>query len=153
MELYAEFDSLYDPPRLRSFLMQSPFYPLQEALDTCQKYHRYAEMVYVLGKMGNPTEALHMIVTRLRDIKQVRGRGDMRRHSNDCRFWQDVRARMPGFGGGGGGNGGGGGDVSNAGGLGTTQPRTCCCCGCTSRRSTLSKRKKMTTCGTCCSRS
>lgn len=47
VRLYA----LYDREKLLPFLKKSEYYPIQEALDICQKEKYYPEMVFLLGEM------------------------------------------------------------------------------------------------------
>ncbi len=67
MELYAE----YGPERLMSFLVTSQSYGLEAAHELCKQKGLVREQVFVLGRMGNAHEALHLIVQRLADIPQV----------------------------------------------------------------------------------
>lgn len=47
VKLYA----IFDRDKLLPFLKKSDHYPIQEALDICQKEKYYPEMVYLLGKL------------------------------------------------------------------------------------------------------
>lgn len=47
VKLYAEFQS----NKLLSFLRNSNYYPLQEALDVCQMFQLTSEMVFLLGNV------------------------------------------------------------------------------------------------------
>ncbi|KAL0209532.1 hypothetical protein RCL1_008370 [Eukaryota sp. TZLM3-RCL] len=64
LELYAK----HDPTFLSSFLKQSSYYPLNKALEVCESFKLYKELVYVLGRMGSTKQALQLIITQLADI-------------------------------------------------------------------------------------
>jgi len=68
VELYADFD--YNG--LRPFLMQSSTYSIDKAMAICEKRKFYPELVYLLGRVGNTTKALNILVYTMRDVKQVR---------------------------------------------------------------------------------
>ena len=76
IELYAEFE----PKLLMNFLTSSNAYPLEFAYKVCEKNGLVQELVFILGRMGNTREALHLIMERLGDIPQaiefVRSQGD-----------------------------------------------------------------------------
>mmetsp|Transcript_11548 Transcript_11548/g.42238 ORF Transcript_11548/g.42238 Transcript_11548/m.42238 type:complete len:1091 (-) Transcript_11548:113-3385(-) len=67
IELYAEFDTQSMLP----FLQSSQHYPLEKALDVCEKHRLIREQVFVLGRMGNSQEALVLILEELLDVKQA----------------------------------------------------------------------------------
>ncbi|KAK9887593.1 hypothetical protein WA026_023476 [Henosepilachna vigintioctopunctata] len=64
VRLYA----IYDRDKLLNFLKKSDYYPIQEALDICQKEKYYPEMVYLLGIIGDTKEALELIIKELKDM-------------------------------------------------------------------------------------
>lgn len=68
VELYADFDY----SGLRPFLMQSSTYSIDKAMAICEKRKFYPELVYLLGRVGNTTKALNILVYTMRDVKQVR---------------------------------------------------------------------------------
>ncbi|KAJ8956298.1 hypothetical protein NQ318_015034 [Aromia moschata] len=67
VRLYA----IFERQKLLPFLKKSDHYPIQEALDTCQKEKYYPEMVYLLGRIGDTKEALELIITELKDMQQA----------------------------------------------------------------------------------
>ncbi|KAF5836122.1 hypothetical protein DUNSADRAFT_6375 [Dunaliella salina] len=58
----------------------APLIPLESALAVCEEHNMVAEQVYLLGRMGNASRALHLIINKLEDIPQaiefVRGQRD-----------------------------------------------------------------------------
>ena len=68
VELYAD----YEPGRLMSFLAASQAYGLEAAAELCAHRGLVREQVFVLGRMGNARQALHLIISQLADIPQVR---------------------------------------------------------------------------------
>ncbi|XP_056634578.1 vacuolar protein sorting-associated protein 41 homolog isoform X1 [Diorhabda sublineata] len=67
VRLYAVFAR----PKLLTFLKKSDHYPIQEALDICQKEKYYPEMVYLLGRIGDTKEALTLIIDELKDMQHA----------------------------------------------------------------------------------
>ncbi|XP_044763027.1 vacuolar protein sorting-associated protein 41 homolog [Coccinella septempunctata] len=67
VRLYA----MYDREKLLPFLKKSEYYPIQEALNICQKEKYYPEMVFLLGKMGDTKEALELIISKLQDMQHA----------------------------------------------------------------------------------
>ena len=67
VELYAR----YEPQRLMGFLITSQSYGLEAAHALCKSRGLVREQVFVLGRMGNTREALHLIIQHLADIPQV----------------------------------------------------------------------------------
>lgn len=67
MKLYA----IFARDKLLPFLKKSDHYPIQEALDICQKEKYYPEMVYLLGRIGDTKEALELIINELKDMQQA----------------------------------------------------------------------------------
>ena len=67
VELYAD----YEPGRLMSFLVASQAYGLEAAAELCEHRGLVREQVFVLGRMGNARQALHLIMSKLADIPQV----------------------------------------------------------------------------------
>ena len=53
------------------FLVSSQSYPLEEAAAICAKAGLVREQVFILGRMGNAQQALHLIIQELGDIPQV----------------------------------------------------------------------------------
>ena len=67
VELYAD----YEPGRLMSFLAASQAYGLEAAAELCAHRGLVREQVFILGRMGNARQALHLIISQLADIPQV----------------------------------------------------------------------------------
>ncbi|XP_035827939.1 vacuolar protein sorting-associated protein 41 homolog isoform X2 [Aplysia californica] len=67
VKLYAEFDR----PKLLPFLRRSEFYPLQTAWEECEARDYVKEQVFLLGRMGNLTQALKLIMERLGDVNHA----------------------------------------------------------------------------------
>lgn len=67
VKLYAEFDR----PKLLPFLRRSEFYPLQSAWEECEVRDYVKEQVFLLGRMGNLTQALKLIMERLHDVEHA----------------------------------------------------------------------------------
>ena len=67
VELYA----VYSPEQLMAFLVSSQWYPLEGALAVCEGRGLVREQVFILGRMGSASQALHLIIQRLADIPQV----------------------------------------------------------------------------------
>jgi len=67
VELYAQ----YEPQRLMGFLITSQSYGLEAAHHLCKSRGLVREQVFVLGRMGNAHEALHLIIQHLADIPQA----------------------------------------------------------------------------------
>lgn len=83
VKLYAE----YQPNKLLSFLRNSNYYPLQEALEVCQLFHLTSEMVFLLGRMGNTKLALRLIVEELQDIDRAI---EFCKEHDDKDLWEDL---------------------------------------------------------------
>jgi len=67
VKLYAEFDR----PKLLPFLRRSEFYPLQTAWEECEIRDFVEEQVFLLGRMGNLSQALKLIMERLGDVNHA----------------------------------------------------------------------------------
>lgn len=55
----------YNRSKLLPFLRRSKHYQMQEALNICKSKSFHPEMVYLLGQMGNVTEALNIIIHKV----------------------------------------------------------------------------------------
>ncbi|XP_075973068.1 vacuolar protein sorting-associated protein light [Anticarsia gemmatalis] len=86
VRLYAK----YAREKLLPFLKCSNNYPIQEALDVCQSNEFYPEMVFLLGRIGNTREALHIIIKQLNDINQAI---NFCQERNDKELWTDLIKR------------------------------------------------------------
>ena len=65
--LYAE----YEPAKLMALLNTSQSYGLEAAHDLCKRRGLIREQVFILGRMGNVQEAVHLIIQDLADIPQA----------------------------------------------------------------------------------
>lgn len=83
VRLYAK----YAREKLLPFLKCSDNYPIQEALDVCQSNEFYPETVFLLGRMGNTKDALHIIIEKLNDINQAI---NFCQEHNDKELWTDL---------------------------------------------------------------
>eukprot|EP00003_Mantamonas_plastica_P008957 TRINITY_DN1809_c0_g2_i1.p1 TRINITY_DN1809_c0_g2~~TRINITY_DN1809_c0_g2_i1.p1 ORF type:complete len:753 (+),score=264.63 TRINITY_DN1809_c0_g2_i1:263-2521(+) len=81
--LYAE----YDYEKLDGFLKSSNYYPLEKAYQVCRDKELYPEMVYVLARMGNTTDALTLIMEKIRDVKTAI---DFVVDQRDDDLWEDL---------------------------------------------------------------
>lgn len=81
--LYAQ----YDRKKLLSFLKRSQNYPIQEAYELCRRENLYDEQVYLLEKMGNTVEALHIIVKQMNNMQKAI---NFCKDHNDLDLWNDL---------------------------------------------------------------
>lgn len=81
INLYAK----YDRDAMLPFLKRSRSYPLTEAYELCKNNLFYPEMVYLLDRMGNSTEALTIIMNKLENWKMAI---DFCREQNDQELWE-----------------------------------------------------------------
>ncbi|XP_034950259.1 vacuolar protein sorting-associated protein 41 homolog [Chelonus insularis] len=83
IRLYAD----YSRDKLLPLLKRSDNYPIQTALDICSQRHFYPEMVYLLGRIGNTSEALSLMTKELNDIQ---GAIAFCQEHNDEELWNDL---------------------------------------------------------------
>ncbi|XP_050315516.1 vacuolar protein sorting-associated protein 41 homolog [Anthonomus grandis grandis] len=83
VELYA----IFDRQKLLPFLKRSAHYPIQEALDICQKKKYYPEMVFLLGRIGDTKEALDLIINELKDMQYAIS---FCHEHDDSDLWDDL---------------------------------------------------------------
>ncbi|XP_060533869.1 vacuolar protein sorting-associated protein 41 homolog [Cylas formicarius] len=83
VELYA----IFARDKLLPFLKKSDHYPIQQALDICQKEKYYPEMVYLLGRIGDTKEALDLIINKLKDMQQAIS---FCQEHEDVDLWNDL---------------------------------------------------------------
>lgn len=81
LNLYAK----YDREKMLPFLKRSRTYPLQEAFELCRNNLFYPEMVYLLDRMGNSTEALTIIMNKLKNVQMA---VEFCREHNDLELWE-----------------------------------------------------------------
>ncbi|XP_031367642.1 vacuolar protein sorting-associated protein 41 homolog isoform X1 [Apis dorsata] len=67
VQLYAN----YSRDKLLPLLRRSDNYPIQQALDICSQKKFYPEMVYLLGRIGNTSEALALMTRELNDMESA----------------------------------------------------------------------------------
>lgn len=79
--------SIFDYDKLLPFLKRSDQYPIQEALEICQKRKYYPEMVYLLGRIGDTREALELINRELKDVQQALS---FCQEHDDPDLWRDL---------------------------------------------------------------
>jgi hypothetical protein len=58
-----------------------------QAYDICKARNLVAEMVFILGRMGNNKEALSLIIAKLGDVQQAI---DFAKEQNDQELWEDL---------------------------------------------------------------
>ncbi|OWA52572.1 Vacuolar protein sorting-associated protein 41-like protein [Hypsibius exemplaris] len=80
VKLYAE----HDPKKMLHFMQNSKHFSLRNAYEICQKKNMVPEMVYLLSRMGNPREALELILSQLKDITRAI---DFCKEQNDNDLW------------------------------------------------------------------
>lgn len=83
VELYAE----YAPAKLIDFLRASSYYNLEAAYKICTERDLVAEMVFLLGRMGDNKKALYLIIERLGDVNRAI---DFAKDQNDDDLWEDL---------------------------------------------------------------
>eukprot|EP00124_Ichthyophonus_hoferi_P001738 Ihof_evm10s99 gene=Ihof_evmTU10s99 len=81
--MYAQYDYL----NLMPFLRQSNYYALEKAFKVCDEMGLVSEMIFLLGRMGNHKEALHLIIERLQDVEQAI---EFVKQQNDNELWDDL---------------------------------------------------------------
>ncbi|XP_046741986.1 vacuolar protein sorting-associated protein 41 homolog isoform X1 [Diprion similis] len=65
VRLYADFSR----DKLLPLLRRSDNYPIEQALEICRQKQFYPEMVYLLGRIGNTSEALALMTQELNDME------------------------------------------------------------------------------------
>ncbi|KAG8371237.1 hypothetical protein BUALT_Bualt13G0066800 [Buddleja alternifolia] len=83
VELYAD----YDPKMLLPFLRSSQHYTLEKAHEICVKRELLREQVFILGRMGNPKQALAVIINKLGDIEEAIEFVSMQ---HDDELWEEL---------------------------------------------------------------
>ncbi|KAF5291751.1 hypothetical protein FQA39_LY14239 [Lamprigera yunnana] len=83
VKLYA----IYAREKLLPLLRRSDHYPIQEALDICEKQKFYPEMIYLLGRVGDTKEALELITKELKDMQQAI---EFCQEHDDPDLWNDL---------------------------------------------------------------
>ncbi|XP_076655812.1 vacuolar protein sorting-associated protein light [Halictus rubicundus] len=83
VRLYAD----YSRDKLLPLLRRSDNYPIQQALDICSQRQFYPEMVYLLGRIGNTSEALALMTRELNDMESAIA---FCQEHNDEELWNDL---------------------------------------------------------------
>lgn len=83
IRLYAD----YSRDKLLPLLRRSDSYPIQQALDICSQRQFYPEMVYLLGRMGNTSEALALMTRELNDMESAIA---FCQEHDDKELWNDL---------------------------------------------------------------
>lgn len=83
MPLYAD----YSRDKLLPLLRRSDNYPIQQALDICSQHQFYPEMVYLLGRIGNTSEALALMTRELDDMESAIA---FCQEHDDEELWNDL---------------------------------------------------------------
>ncbi|XP_046834761.1 vacuolar protein sorting-associated protein 41 homolog isoform X2 [Vespa crabro] len=83
VQLYAD----YARDKLLPLLRRSDNYPIQEALDICSQRKFYPEMVYLLGRIGNISEALALMTRELNDMESAIA---FCQEHDDEELWNDL---------------------------------------------------------------
>ncbi|XP_076460755.1 vacuolar protein sorting-associated protein 41 homolog [Babylonia areolata] len=88
-ELMVGLYGQYDRSKLLAFLRRSESYPLQKALEICEERGYVKEQVFLLGRMGNLTQALKMIMEGLGDVDHAI---EFCKEQNDEELWENLIA-------------------------------------------------------------
>ncbi|KAF5937666.1 hypothetical protein HYC85_025172 [Camellia sinensis] len=83
VELYAD----YDQKMLLPFLRSSQHYTLEKAYEICVRRDLLREQVFILGRMGNPRQALVVIINKLGDIEEAIEFVSMQ---HDDELWEEL---------------------------------------------------------------
>ncbi|XP_017884665.1 vacuolar protein sorting-associated protein 41 homolog isoform X2 [Ceratina calcarata] len=83
VRLYAD----YSRDKLLPLLRRSDNYPIQEALDICSQRKFFPEMVYLLGRIGNTSEALALMTRELNDMESAIA---FCQEHDDEELWNDL---------------------------------------------------------------
>lgn len=83
VRLYADFAR----EKLLPLLRRSDNYPIQEALDICSQRQYYPEMVYLLGRIGNTSDALALMTRELNDMESAIA---FCQEHDDEELWNDL---------------------------------------------------------------
>ncbi|XP_012255433.1 vacuolar protein sorting-associated protein 41 homolog isoform X1 [Athalia rosae] len=73
--------------KLLPLLKRSDNYPIEQALSICREKKFYPEMVYLLGKIGNTSEALALMTRELNDMESAI---EFCREQDDDELWNDL---------------------------------------------------------------
>lgn len=83
VNLYAD----YSRDKLLPLLKRSDNYPIQKALDICSKKKFYPEMVYLLSRIGNTSQALKLMTQELNDMESAIA---YCQEHDDKELWNDL---------------------------------------------------------------
>jgi hypothetical protein len=77
----------YQPNELLNFLRLSSHYSYPFAYKLCSNLDLISEMLYLLGKMGDNSKALKLIIERLKDVEMAI---DFAKEQNDDELWEEF---------------------------------------------------------------
>ncbi len=83
VSLYAD----YSRDKLLPLLKRSDNYPIQKALDICSQKKFYPEMVYLLSRIGNTSQALQLMTRELNDMESAIS---FCQEHDDRELWNDL---------------------------------------------------------------
>ncbi|XP_073992200.1 vacuolar protein sorting-associated protein light [Rhodnius prolixus] len=83
VQLYAYFDR----EKLLRLLNKSDHYAIEKALEICKAHNFYDEMVFLLDRIGNPKEALALIMSEIKDIERAI---NFCKEHDDQDLWEDL---------------------------------------------------------------
>eukprot|EP00041_Stephanoeca_diplocostata_P024167 m.605583 g.605583 ORF g.605583 m.605583 type:complete len:910 (+) comp22465_c0_seq3:156-2885(+) len=89
-KLQVRLTADYHPERLMSFLKQSNYVPLKDAMQICEERRLIPEMVFLLQRVGNIKKALELIITELGEVTEAI---DFCKEVNDDELWDDLIQR------------------------------------------------------------
>ncbi|XP_033639458.1 vacuolar protein sorting-associated protein 41 homolog isoform X2 [Asterias rubens] len=83
VKLYAEFNR----DKLLPFLRNSQHCPMEVALEVCEQRRFIPEMVFLLGRMGNTTQALRLIIEEMGDVDRAI---EFAKEHDDTALWDEL---------------------------------------------------------------
>ncbi|EFQ35662.1 WD domain-containing protein [Colletotrichum graminicola M1.001] len=86
-DLAVELFAQWEQPLLMSFLKSSTSYKFEKAVQECEKYKYYDELVHLYSKIGEMKRALYLIIDRLRDVKKAI---EFAKQQDDPDLWDDL---------------------------------------------------------------
>ncbi|CCF36560.1 WD repeat domain-containing protein [Colletotrichum higginsianum] len=86
-DLAVELFAKWEQPLLMSFLKSSTSYKFEKAVQECEKYKYYDELVHLYSKTGEMKRALYLIIDRLQDVKKAI---EFAKQQDDPDLWDDL---------------------------------------------------------------
>lgn len=86
-DLAVRLFAMYDRPLLMEFLKTSTSYGFEKAVQECEQYSYYDELVYLYSKTGQMKRALYLIIDRLNDVNKAI---DFAKEQDDPDLWEDL---------------------------------------------------------------